>query len=396
MSFPFRRKEEAEPDSVSGLVLEGLEEIPWKDKEHAYGSAKDVPELLLELASRDKTRGEKAIYTFYGNIWHQGTVYEATSFAVPFLQRILADEQNPLRAETLILLSSLAYGHSYHAVHQDLFLYENERDTPEFQATVREELSWVERAHRVVGEGVPLYLSLLKDSSREVRANSAYLASLFARSDASVSPSLKASLIEEREPLVRASLWLALGLDPRNGPMDELDSSYPQADSELERWAIVATMLRLRREDAPPTAIEAMLGVLDSPSEELEQTYGEVPFYNEGLTADSMRLLLHMGKGARRFRVPFCEALSRTSNMFRAMALLETILPLFFGAFSREVPVEWDKLDEDGRGVLRALLSSDAIWSDGKTVFANLSQLVQYYGLPYNREEVRALLPTSS
>ena len=71
-------------------VLDGLTEIPWRELRHAYGSAEDVPGLLRVIASGDREAAEDAVHALYGNIWHQGTVYEATAPAVPFLARMAA------------------------------------------------------------------------------------------------------------------------------------------------------------------------------------------------------------------------------------------------------------------------------------------------------------------
>ena len=68
--------------------MDRLDSIPWKDLKHAYGSAEDVPDLLrsLRAASPDNAYDEGSpLWCLFGNIWHQGTIYEATSYAVPFL-----------------------------------------------------------------------------------------------------------------------------------------------------------------------------------------------------------------------------------------------------------------------------------------------------------------------
>ena len=67
-------------------MLVGLDDVLWSTLEHAYGPADDVPEILRDVARGDT----EAVGALYGNIWHQGTVYPATSKAVPFLVDLLA------------------------------------------------------------------------------------------------------------------------------------------------------------------------------------------------------------------------------------------------------------------------------------------------------------------
>jgi hypothetical protein len=71
-------------------VLAGLADIPWGDLSHAYGPAADVPGLLRVIASGDAGEAGDAVHELFGNIWHQGTVYRATPYAVPFLARMAA------------------------------------------------------------------------------------------------------------------------------------------------------------------------------------------------------------------------------------------------------------------------------------------------------------------
>lgn len=57
-------------------MLENLDKVNWANLTHAYGEASDVPALLLELASPDAATRKEAHYYLYGNIIHQGMVYE--------------------------------------------------------------------------------------------------------------------------------------------------------------------------------------------------------------------------------------------------------------------------------------------------------------------------------
>lgn len=44
-----------------------------------------MPGLLRTIASGDAKAADDTVFELFGNIWHQGTVYRATPYAVPFL-----------------------------------------------------------------------------------------------------------------------------------------------------------------------------------------------------------------------------------------------------------------------------------------------------------------------
>jgi hypothetical protein len=89
-------------------VLDGLDTIAWDRLTHAYGAAIDVPEFLRRLAVGN---GE-ALGELFGTIWHQGTVYDATAYAVPFLIELL-DVEGVDIGGVLALLGCIAGGSSY-------------------------------------------------------------------------------------------------------------------------------------------------------------------------------------------------------------------------------------------------------------------------------------------
>lgn len=79
---------------------------PWADLTHAYGSAADVPDCLRALAGDDDEKAAEALSELYGSILHQGSVYEATAHAVPFLARTAA--AGIRAADVLALLGGMA------------------------------------------------------------------------------------------------------------------------------------------------------------------------------------------------------------------------------------------------------------------------------------------------
>ncbi|SPT52178.1 HEAT repeat domain-containing protein [Actinomadura madurae] len=94
-----------------GGPLAGLDEVDWAALEHAYGSAEDVPDQLRALASESAGERDKARHELYGNIFHQGSRYEATAHAVPFLAALAADPRVQDRAGIVHLLSAIAIGY---------------------------------------------------------------------------------------------------------------------------------------------------------------------------------------------------------------------------------------------------------------------------------------------
>ena len=132
-------------------MLEGLEDVPWRNLHHAYGEASDVPALIRGLVSPEADVREKALWELYGNIWHQHTVYEATSHAVPFLVEIAVSPDVPddTRAGVLQLVADIADGSSYVDVHEPVF--EGMGVDLGFEpGQLERELEWVRRAREAV------------------------------------------------------------------------------------------------------------------------------------------------------------------------------------------------------------------------------------------------------
>jgi hypothetical protein len=98
---------------ASSQLLVKLDEIDWSKLKHAYGDASDVPGSIRSLLSNDEDIRHKAIYELFGNIWHQGTVYEASSYTTPFLQELLRIPETPDKMMIADLLAEMADGGPY-------------------------------------------------------------------------------------------------------------------------------------------------------------------------------------------------------------------------------------------------------------------------------------------
>ena len=190
-------------------MLEGLNSVPWDDLQHAYGSAEDVPALLRALADSEDVIGE-----LFGNIWHQGTVYEASSYAVPFLVELTAEPTVAARGDILGLLGALADGHSFLAGHAQPELGsigQRLRQQPDYEQKLAAELEHVRRTRDAVFDHHQAFERLLEDPAPMVRAGAAYVLSRFPEHVADFAPFVRQAAQHERAPLARAGMLWCLG-----------------------------------------------------------------------------------------------------------------------------------------------------------------------------------------
>ncbi|GAA4952410.1 hypothetical protein HD597_000350 [Nonomuraea thailandensis] len=88
-------------------MFDGLYDIDWSSMEHAYGSAGEIPELMLALRSADRRERHQALEQYYSAVHHQGGVYPCTTASLPFLFELAGDPATPDRAAIVGLLVSI-------------------------------------------------------------------------------------------------------------------------------------------------------------------------------------------------------------------------------------------------------------------------------------------------
>ncbi|MEV0809795.1 hypothetical protein [Micromonospora sp. NPDC050200] len=266
-----------------------LNSIDWASLTHAYGSAEDVPGLIRDLRSADGEVRSAAMYELYGNIFHQGSRYEATAYTVPFLLELVADPTAPARHEVIHLLSSLAvgYGH-YHlatgfpvtelrnAVAQvpeetwqrwsqamknwhDVVSTGQRQPMPLAKAErrlleTRHELA----AYDAVRAGVPVLLNCLADSDAEVTGEAIQALAWIPEEKDGIRPGLLEIASDDQQPLrIAGAALVALGLvgGPCTQPVaDLLDRQLASTDSHL-KWSAALAWALLAGEGAPNSAV---------------------------------------------------------------------------------------------------------------------------------------------
>lgn len=131
-------------------VLEGIEHIDWSRRRHAFGPADDLPGLLRDVAGGGAA-ADRAVGELFVTIWHQGTVYDATSVAVPFLGELAAsdDVDTEVRYLLLALIYDIGRGKGYWQVHADAA--RPRPDAPDnLPAVLESEREWVRACKQAV------------------------------------------------------------------------------------------------------------------------------------------------------------------------------------------------------------------------------------------------------
>ncbi|MBT2900495.1 HEAT repeat domain-containing protein [Streptomyces sp. McG3] len=209
-----------------------LDARPWASYTHAYGSAEDVPGCLRALAGDDGAAAEEALSELYGSILHQGSVYEASAKAVPFLARIAAAGIRTV--DVLLLIGGIAEGGT------DPDPGAGPEPGPAGSEAVRE--SDEAACRRAVVAHLPLLLASVEHEDRAVRQAAAWAAGWTGTAGAALAvPALRDRAAIETDPLVRAELLTSLAeLDPEGTAPAAAGAIGPDSPPELRLAAVMA------------------------------------------------------------------------------------------------------------------------------------------------------------
>ena len=248
--------------------MNNVDGVPWARLHHAYGTAEDVPDLLRALRSPDADTRQQAHYRLRGNIYHQGTRWEASSHAIGFLVALADDPATPerdlvvrlvrlvglgdVRDEDLPFDADAAFAEAEDATDEDVVrlvdaLYDEDKDLDEvpMEIQVAVDARWRRDCYRAAAEHVATYRAWLADGDAEVGAHAAELLAWFPADGATV-----AALVHDPpHATVRASANLTLAHLPAADAADVVDAALSgqlgSDDVRVRRTAAVALAYRL-------------------------------------------------------------------------------------------------------------------------------------------------------
>lgn len=378
-------------------MLEGLAAIDWQNLKHGGGTAADVPDLLEALASPDRQVRQEALGSLYSNIYHQGSVYQATAYAVPFFLELLSDETVPDKDKIIVFLVDAAGAHFYPDVHSDVHedlnsletLHRDKISTSAFPTIVDEEDFWVEATYQAVVRGLPVYESLLTVSDPAVRAAAAYiLAEVHAQA-----PTALAALWRQWEiesvPMTRASILLALGVMDGAAPhfLQVGEIVLQSNDSSGLRFAAAMALTRVMGAATPESALDLLVQAIRNPAP-MGETYQQLPWSENGVVGDACANLSNIGWPRAARVIPLLIWALEEVNGLAALTIVETLLSIVFKEPAPKSSFRVDNLTPEQQQVLSGLAASKNAWC-----FAgNMIYILRAFGLPDNRDDLQAFL----
>ncbi|TXS54417.1 HEAT repeat domain-containing protein [Streptomyces sp. t39] len=405
--------------------LSGLDAIDWSALEHAYGAAGDVPGQLRALCGQDPAERRRALHDLYGNIFHQGSRYEASAAAVPFLSRIARHAVLPDRAEVVGLLAALAVGYDEAHLPGGVNVSGRRREVADFRAKgeagVRAEYdAWVREAaddgerrvremHRAVLDfardlrhledelatydavraEVPALLSLLEDAEPDVRTAAAHAVAWFPEEAAGTVPHLLRLLERETEPAVTATALVAAGLLGDGTIVPVLRPFLGHERPSAVRWAAATAITEAGCPAQDADACVAVLATLCA--DEDEPSDHGIPFHEgdlRGYAAASLTVLGERHPGEALEAVT--SGLSRTSGI-AAFAVTSAALRLAFGDGRPASLPAYTDLTPAQQRLMRTLASLD----DDTWMWGNFLEILRSWGVPAGREAMRAYTGTT-
>lgn len=390
-------------------MLDTLDDIDWGRLEHAYGSAADVPDMIRRLADPDEDVRDEAFYEAYGNIFHQGSRYQATAPAVPFLLELLAAPDYPSRDSLLYLLAALTIGYDdifipgglhpelayWRARHEQLT---REGDESETWPSEADWLGWTTDIYDAVSEGLPRFIDALADESEAVRAASAYLLAWLPEArHASSAPLLNTAQRDEDDD-VRATALISLALSTPPGSTelhahaDAIGVLLDDPAPVVRFGAAFALAARLPDHPARAKALDVLIEAVGLAGEE-DGAHWSLPFHDGDFGSVAADLLVAVAADDAETIVdallPAIDTMSTPQAAHVATAGLQLVFPEGFGGD----PASLSALQ---RRFLEGLAGTRAPWFfDDDTVFGNFVLTMRDFGLPASLDALRELLAKS-
>ncbi len=385
-------------------MLEKLDTIPWNKLQHAYGSAADIPNNIRALSSDNFEVRQQGLQALYGNIFHQGTRYEATPYAIPFLFELIQNKNTKDKHRLIYYLINLALGY------ENSYLLEgiNPRQIKTELKQAQEDMSLQEiedgkeygysylallDCYVFVEERTYILQEIIEKTPKNDNNRSLINAAIYALSWFAEKGNQSMKCIKNQIPFLKheediANCILGIGLLHKN--------TEPKSNILYLEKYLTSSSLLLKTSAAialakPPLDDQIITILIDSITfnEALRNT--EIIPFNDGningYASGILSTYAQTKEEEQKILLALCQTLGKL-NMYQATETTVFILEILNK--KRTIPIKETnikQLEKNEIIALRAIANSKG-WGEGKMSFANHSLIIKEAGLPNSKQKL--------
>ena len=392
-------------------MLEGLTKIDWTKLTHAYGEASDVPELITSLASKDEEERKSALWELYGNIFHQGTRYEVTPYAIPFIFELIRDPQVLDKANLIKFTVDLALGYPEAFLPKgpnvEDWAFDAEQLKEEEEAEGLDDIDedWLKHidafinSYKSVLKEVPTYYKFLESKDSVLKIMAIFAIAWFREVASESANKIRPLIAKEKDELILTNLLISLSMldsyieDKKD---EQLFRNFlAENDSILVKMSAAIALVNILEEDVDIIPIDYILKHIPSIIE-FELSPFEFP-WNDGELIGFISEVIKFCAVQTPDRV--IPDLSKLLSKLQGVKALNVIYSLLWTVFP-ELPEQgiWTlkKLNKYQKMVLKVLAKNESLWMDGDSEATDLKDLLSEYRLPNDRKSLMKLLQLDS
>lgn len=385
-------------------MLEKLDSINWRKLKHAYGSASDVPKQIRALTSQDPKIRKDTIWSLCGNIFHQGTRYQATPYAIPFLFELLQSDEVKEKENIIFLLIKLALGYENAYLPEGLNIDDFIKEIADLDADMtpqerRENKSYgfVPQAlldsYQAVKKGVPVFISLLNDKDILVNRASVYALAWFPELAPDLINHVKNKLKNYSEDKDIANAIITIGLLNKSSKLKSDISfleEYLNSNSDL-----ISTCTAISLADNPLSTqvLDKLINTITINKEFKHVDY--FPFNDGNLISYICSVLSLYGGSNKDKIIPALAEALKYATPYQSLDITRALLELVND--NRNVKLKDAKLEDLNELEILALkaVAEYGGWKINDKSFGNYGELMRYIGLPDSKEKLIEYLKRS-
>ena len=391
-------------------MLEGLDDIDWANLEHAYGEASDVPKLIRSLASKDEEERRNALWELYGNIFHQGTRYQATVYTIPFIFELIRDPNVPDKASLIKFTVDLALGYPEAflpkgpnvedwAIDAEQLKEESEsEDLDDFDADWLKHIDAFINSYKAVLKEVETYYNFLDSNNPEIKIMAIFGVAWFREKASESIPKLRRLLGKEKDEIILANLLISLSMldayvEERND--EEQLRNYFTHNSLIVKISAAIALVNILNEEVDIAPIDYILKQLPVIID-MNMSPFEFPWNDGELLGFISEVIKFCAVQFPEKVVPDLSNLLSKLTGVQALNILYSLLWIVFPDLPEQDIWTLKQLNKYQKMVLRVLAKNDKLWIDEDLETADLSTLLEEYKLPNNQKDLRKFLELDS